>query len=64
MPYCLVTTGIEVFTTKPSKKGKSLVWNEVFELLVTKTEGKKLEITVMARDLERDLFVGSNVLIK
>ena len=59
IPYCLVSTGSEVFTTRPVKKGKNLIWNEVFELLVTKSHGKKLEISVMARDEGGDLFVGS-----
>ena len=60
MPYVLVTTGPEVCTTKPVKRGKNFVWNEVFELIVVKNKPRVLEVTVMAREVEGgDDFLGS-----
>jgi len=60
-PYIIVSTGPhEVFTTKNVKRSKTPVWNEFFELLVKKQREKKMEVTVMARDMvnERDVFIG------
>jgi len=59
-PYCIITTGHEIFTTKPVqvKKKNHAVWNQLFEMLIKKEQKKVLEITVMARDELGDDLCG------
>lgn len=60
MPYCILSTGPhEVFTTGCAKHVRNPLWNEFFELLVKKQRDKILEVSVMARDNEGDVFLGS-----
>lgn len=60
-PYCILTFGDHVLTSKEVKRNRNPIWNELFEFPLEKddlTSTKQLEITMMGRSEGGDKLLG------
>eukprot|EP01116_Phalansterium_solitarium_P023922 TRINITY_DN859_c0_g2_i2.p1 TRINITY_DN859_c0_g2~~TRINITY_DN859_c0_g2_i2.p1 ORF type:complete len:537 (-),score=255.89 TRINITY_DN859_c0_g2_i2:22-1632(-) len=57
-PYCLLAVGSQVCASAAVKRSKQPVWDEFFEMIVSRSAERTLELTVLCRDDAGDTVLG------